>query len=174
MLCHSPDEVNDVNDIWEEALDSVGTLALLPDLHEKDVFLSRRITAESSRVFYALSIPEYIEAWLLVPGEEDLQSVFELDAPESFHIDLYRTETFQAGIRASCYVVSTSRIRYNWETTSPSGSAETLVEMQLLCAPRGCVLGLKHSGFRDAVESAWHRKMWHQSLDKLSRLMEKN
>jgi uncharacterized protein YndB with AHSA1/START domain len=163
-----------VNDIWLETPDGVGMLTMVPDLHEKDVFLSRRIEAESSRVFYALSIPEYIEAWLLVPSAEDLRSVFELDSRESFHIDVYRAETFQASIRGSCCVVSASQIRYSWETTSPSGSAETLVEMQLLCAPRGCILGLKHSGFRDAVESAWHREMWFESLKKLSRLMEKN
>jgi uncharacterized protein YndB with AHSA1/START domain len=144
------------------------------DLEERDVFLTRKIEAESSRVFYALSIPEYIEAWLLVPGEEDVQLVFEPDAPESWHMHLYRAEELQASIRGFCCVVSANRIRYSWETTAAAGTTKTLVDMQLLCAPRGCVLGLKHSGFRDAVESAWHHEMWHQSLEKLSRLMKKN
>jgi hypothetical protein len=52
-----------VNDMWQETLDSVGMLTTVPDLHEKDVFLSRRIEAESSRVFYALSIKH---SWLLL------------------------------------------------------------------------------------------------------------
>jgi uncharacterized protein YndB with AHSA1/START domain len=174
MLSSDTDEVNDVSDSWQETLNNAGMLAMVPDLEEKDVFLSRRIEAESSRVFYALSIPEYIEAWLLVPGEEELRLVFELDVPESFHIQLYRAEALQASIRGSCFAVNASQIKYRWNTTSSAGTTETLVDMRLLCAPRGCVLGLKHSGFRDAVESAWHREMWHQSLEKLSRLMKKN
>jgi hypothetical protein len=174
MLSSYADEVNNVSETLQETPNDVDMLATIPALHEQEVFLSRRIEAESSRVLYALSIPEYIEAWLLVPDAEELRLVFELLAPESFHIDLYRAEALQASIRGFCCVVSANQIQYDWKTTSSAGTVETRVDMQLLCAPRGCVLDLKHSGFRDAVQSAWHCEMWHQSLEKLCRLMKKS
>ena len=174
MLSSYTDEVIGMNEALQETLSDVEMLATIPSLQEREVFLSRRIEAESSRVLYALSLPEYIEAWLLIPDAEELRLVFELVAPESFHINLYRAEALQASIRGFCCVVSASQIRYNWKTTSSAGTAETLVDMQLLCAPRGCVLDLKHSGFSDAVESAWHWEMWHQSLEKLCKLMKKS
>jgi len=149
-------------------------MAMIPGQHERDVALSFQFKADSSRVFYALSIPEYIEAWLQAPDTDDLRFVFNQIAEETFHIDLYHGETLQAGVDGSCWVVGENQVRYIWKTTSPMGAAETLVDMKLLRGPGGCVLALKHSGLQDAAESARSRRMWQQSLERLCRLMEKN
>ena len=47
-----------------------GMIATIPGQQERDVALSFQFKADSSRVFYALSIPEYIEAWLQAPDTE--------------------------------------------------------------------------------------------------------
>ena len=153
---------------------SPGTMAMMPDAYSKDIVLSFKIEADSSRVLYALSIPEYIEAWLQAPDTDDLRFVFNQIAEETFRIDLYRGETLQARVDGSCWVVGTNQVRYVWKTTSPIGTTETLVDMKLLCGAAGCVLALKHSGFQDPEESARCSRMWHQSLERLCRLMEKN
>jgi uncharacterized protein YndB with AHSA1/START domain len=151
-----------------------GMIARITGQHERDVALSFQFRADSSRVFYALSIPEYIEAWLQAPDTDDLRFVFNQIAEETFRIDLYRGETLQASVDGTCSVVGANQVRYIWRTTSPIGTTETLVDMKLLCGTSGCVLALKHSGFDDPDESARCSRMWHQSLERLSRLMEKN
>jgi uncharacterized protein YndB with AHSA1/START domain len=154
-------------------LDS-GMIAKIPAQYERDVALSFQFKADSSRVFYALSIPEYIEAWLQAPDTEELRFVFNQVAEETFRIDLYRGETRQASVDGSCWVVGSNQVRYIWKTTSLIDTTETLVDMKLLSGSGGCVLALKHSGFNDPAESARCRRMWQQSLERLCRLVEKN
>jgi uncharacterized protein YndB with AHSA1/START domain len=130
--------------------------------------------ADSSRVMYALSIPEYIEAWLRAPNAEESQFVFSPEEQQAFRIDLYRAEALQTSVQGSCRVLSANQVRYVWKTTSSFGTHETLVDMQLRCSSGGCILALKHSGFKDAKESAWCCKMWQQSLERLCRIMARN
>jgi uncharacterized protein YndB with AHSA1/START domain len=155
-----------------------GIMARVSSQQERDVALSFQFKADSSRVFYALSIPEYIEAWLEAPNTDedtdDLRFVFNQVAEETFRIDLYRGQTLQASVDGSCWVVGENQVRYIWKTASPIAVSETVVDMKLLRGPGGCVLALKHSGLKDPVESARCRRMWQQSLERLSRLMEKN
>jgi uncharacterized protein YndB with AHSA1/START domain len=174
MLSSPANEGNDVSDTGQHTLTDSGIAATIPGLREKDIALSRMIEADSSRVFYALSIPEYIEAWLLAPDAEASQLVFELVTSETFQIDLYRAQALEASIHGFCRVVGANEVRYRWTTTSSISTTETLVDMKLLCAPEGCIIDLKHGGFEDPIESAWCYKMWHKSLDKLSTLMKRN
>ncbi len=166
--------MNGLVDTKHSALLDPGMIAAIPGQQDRDVALSFKFNADSSRVFYALSIPEYIEAWLQAPDTDELRLVFNQVGEETFRIDLYRGPSLQASIDGSCWVVGSNQVRYMWKTTSPMGTTETLVDMKLLCGSGGCVLALKHSGFRDQVESARCSRMWHQSLKRLGRIMEKN
>ena len=154
-------------------IDSAVT-ALLPGSSEQDIALSFRFKADAGRVFYALSIPEYIETWLQAPHAGGLHFVFNSVTQESFSLDLYRGESLQAIVHGLCRVVGANQVRYVWKTTGLSGTTETRVDMKLLCDAAACVLALKHSGFKDANECVWCREMWYQSLERLSRLMERN
>jgi uncharacterized protein YndB with AHSA1/START domain len=148
--------------------------ALLPGLAEEDIALSFRFNADPGRVFYALSIPEYIETWLQAPHGGGLHFVFNSVAQESFRVDLYRGESLQAIVHGLCRVVGANQVRYVWKRTGLSGTTETRVDMKLLCDAAACVVALKHSGFKDANECVWCREMWYQSLERLSRLVERN
>ena len=166
--------MNGLVDTKHSALLDPGMIAAIPGQQDRDVALSFKFNADSSRVFYALSIPEYIEAWLQAPDTDELRFVFNQVGEDTFRIDLYRGPSLQASIDGSCWVVGTNQVRYIWKTTSPMGTTETLVDMKLLSSSGGCVLALKHSGFRDQAESARCSRMWHQSLGRLGRIMEKN
>jgi len=166
--------VNGLVTTKHSALLDPGMIAAIPGQHDRDVALSFKFNADSSRVFYALSIPEYIEAWLQAPDTDELRFVFNQVGEETFRIDLYRGPSLQASIDGSCWVVGANQVRYMWKTTSPMGTTETMVDMKLLSGSGGCVLALKHSGFRDQAESSRCSRMWHQSLERLGRIMEKN
>lgn len=163
-----------MSDVEQNSLNGSGMIRMVANQRTSDVVLSHRIMADSSRVMYALSIPEYIEAWLGAPSTESLQFVFNLEGEQEFRIDLYSAEALQMSVQGSCRIVSSNQVRYTWKTTSSLGAHETLVDMQLRYSSGGCILALKHSGFKDARESAWCCKMWQQSLERLCRIMARN
>jgi uncharacterized protein YndB with AHSA1/START domain len=148
-------------------------MPLLAAQRDNDVAFSFRIRADCSRVFYAISIPEYIEAWFRLPVEEGLRFVFNPIAEQAFRIDLYRAEASLGGIYSQCDIMKANQIRYTWKTRSSIDVTNTVIEMKLLPVSRGCTLNLRHSGFRNAAENAWHTKLWELSLESLCRLMEK-
>jgi uncharacterized protein YndB with AHSA1/START domain len=158
----------------QSLLNNPEMLTMVPGQQTSDVSLAFRIEAAVSRIMFALSMPEYIEAWLQAPDTEELQFLFNSVTQDAFRIELYRAETLERSIHGLCHVVNANQVRYAWRTTSSTGATETLVDMWLRNGSGGCILGLKHSGFRDTVDSVWCRKMWNQSLGRLTRLMKKD
>jgi uncharacterized protein YndB with AHSA1/START domain len=158
----------------QKILNAPWMMTMIPTERVSDVVLSYQIEADSGRVLYALSMPEYIEAWLRAPNTDSVTFIFRPEVRDTFRIDLYRGEALQSTIRSSCRVVSSNQVRYNWKTTSPLGTTDTLVDVHLRSSSGGCILGLKHSGFKETQESIWYYEMWHQSLENLCRLMSKN
>ena len=147
-----------------------GTIAAI-QLRERDpILLSSRIEVDSRRVFYALSLAEYIEAWLRAPAQEEVL-VFGFVTPERFQIDLYREDAPRASIHGSARVVNKSQVIYSWKTISPYGITHTAVDLVLLGGMDRCVVGLKHTGFSNMRERAWHHEMWKRSMAKLSELV---
>jgi hypothetical protein len=151
-----------------------GPVMPIPNQSYRDIALSFKVQADSGRVLYALSIPEYIEAWLQIPDVSDFRFVFNPDTREAFRVDLYEKESLRACVHGTCRVVGENQVKYIWKTTSSARTTETLVNMRLKYSSAGCILRLKHSGFNDPAESAWCLKVWHQSLERLCRLMKKN
>jgi uncharacterized protein YndB with AHSA1/START domain len=162
------------NEMEQSLLNSPELLTMVPGQQASNVVLAFRIEAASSRVMYALSMPEYIEAWLQAPDSEGLQFLFDPVTQDAFRIDLYCAETLQTSIDSSCRVMSINHVRYTWRMASSTGTDETVVDIRLRDSSSGCILGLKHSGFRDTIDSAWYFTMWNQSLERLSRLMKKD
>jgi uncharacterized protein YndB with AHSA1/START domain len=158
----------------QKIMNAPWTMALTPSEQISDVVLSYQIETDSGRVLYALSIPEYIEAWLRPPETDDVRFAFSPEGREAFRIDLFRGGLPLSSVRSSCRIVSSNQVRYTWKMTSPIDTTDTRVDIHLRCSPGGCILGLKHSGFRTSEESAWYYKMWHQSLENLCRIVSKN
>jgi uncharacterized protein YndB with AHSA1/START domain len=163
-----------VIEIQQDALSQSRTMSTSQTRKKTAVSLSLRIAADRRRVIHALSIPEYMEAWLRAPDPGDLLFVFDPENHERFRICLYRAEGLHASIHGSSRVVDANRVTYIWKTTSRGRTTETLVEMQLAGGSRGCALRLKHSGLRDKAERAWHHSMWHRSLERLCRVIGAN
>jgi hypothetical protein len=158
----------------QKILNGPWLMSLTQSEQVSDVVLSYQIEADSSRVLYALSIPEYIEAWLRAPESDDMRFVFIPEGREAFRIDLYRGGVPLSSIRSSCRIVSSNQVRYTWKMDSLISTTDTRVDIHVRCSPGGCILGLKHSGFRSSEESAWYDKMWHQSIESLCRIVSKN
>jgi hypothetical protein len=155
----------------QNILGKVERLATAAGQAELDVTVSVEIEAERHRLLYALTIPEYMEAWLQIPTAETLQCFSEPKATNSFHIALNSAEVPSAGIEVFCLLLNLDRIIYLWKSTCGGGESETVVDIRIGSSLDKCAVNLSHSGFGNVEESLWHSRMWRSSLNNLCRLM---
>ena len=134
------------------------------------ILLASRIQVDAKRLFYALSLPEYMEAWVQ-PPDLDEALVFESVTRERFQIDVYREGARRASVHGSTCVTSRTQIRYVWKAIHPQGVTHTTVDLWVLGGLDRCVVGLRHCGFREVTEQAWHRRMWDRSMRRLGSLI---
>jgi uncharacterized protein YndB with AHSA1/START domain len=162
-----------MGDMRQNVLNDTAMVVRFPEQQAWDVVASTKIETDSRRVFYALSIAEYLETWLRVPDIEELKFSVDPLAHEKFRMDIYCAELLQASIQGSCLALNKDRIKYAWKKISAGSTVETVVDIQLSCGASGCMLSLRHRGFHDTLESDWHCEMWHRSLERLRGLMGK-
>ena len=146
------------------------TVATVKPLDWDAITLSSEMGVDSRRLMNALSIPEYIEAWLQPPGLDELL-VFDFLAQDRFQIDLYRSEARRASIHAYTRVLSTDQICYAWKIISPAGILHTTVDFALSCRQNRCNLSLRHAGFHTMQDQTWHTNMWRRSMMKLREIV---
>jgi uncharacterized protein YndB with AHSA1/START domain len=137
------------------------------------IFASVAIQAEVQRILYALSTPEYMEAWLQLPGAERIECHAEQRSFDRFRIDLFSANTRMTSIYGSCLLLKPNRVTYLWEKTCVGFRPRSLVEMTLVGSSNRCTLRLKHFGLPNREDQEWHSTMWQLSLNKLRLLMER-
>jgi uncharacterized protein YndB with AHSA1/START domain len=138
-----------------------------------EVFASVKIEAEVQRILYALSTPEYMEAWLHFPGAERVECHSELRSFDRFRIDMFLSNKKLASIYGSCLLSKPKRVTYLWDKDSVGISYRSVVEIHILGGPNRCALKLNHRGLSNVEDREWHSTMWQQSLSKLRILMER-
>jgi uncharacterized protein YndB with AHSA1/START domain len=138
-----------------------------------EVFASVEIEAEVQRILYALSTPEYMEAWLQLPGAERVECHSERRSFDRFRIDMFLSDKRSASIYGSCLVSRPKRVTYLWNKERVGISYRSVVEIHILAGPSRCGLKLKHRGLSNAEDREWHSTMWQQSLNKLRLLTER-
>jgi uncharacterized protein YndB with AHSA1/START domain len=137
-----------------------------------DVRISVAIQAEWQRIFHALAVPEYMDAWLTMSGIDRLEC-----RPEQGHADSFRIDFSTAGapsktVFGTCIRTRPDEISYLWEKALSDSTARSLVKMRLRRGPRRCSLHLIHQGLWGQKECEWYSVMWQRSLEKLRALME--
>ena len=138
-----------------------------------EIFASVEIQAEVQRILYALSTPEYMEAWLQLPGADRIQCHSEQRSFDRFRIDMFSSNTMILSVHGRCLLSKPNRVTYLWEKNCVGLRPRSLVEISLLGGPNRCTLKLEHRGLSNEGDREWHSMMWQLSLNKLSILMER-
>jgi Activator of Hsp90 ATPase homolog 1-like protein len=137
-----------------------------------DVLASVQIETEIARDLYALTVPEYLEAWLQFPEVDRIECHAERRSYHRFRIDLFSSGTLSGRISASCFISKPNKIRYVFERRQPGRRSESIAEMRLYSRQGICSLDLRHTGLCAHKESTWYSTAWHYSLNRLSKLVE--
>jgi len=150
-------------------------LSLAPDPPTHfGIFKSIHVDADAGRISRALTEPEYLEAWIAIPGA----------APGSFtrassHNNGYRLDHYVAlyfghrsalTIEGSFHFCHLRKIRLLWRKTSNTLCAESVVDFRVRGNFASSVVELRHTALASADEQVWHEELWRHSLQKLALL----
>lgn len=136
------------------------------------IHVSTEIAAAQRCLFYALTLPEYLEAWLHMPDTTTVH-VTPSDCPDELRLDLYRFVQHVGSIFVRFQARSEDSIRLGWRSFTDVNAWSTSVQVTLRGKRRSCTLDLTHSGFCSVEERRWYDAMWTRSLADLSRLMSR-
>ena len=139
----------------------------LPEI-SSTIHASKSIRTERQRLFQALTLPEYVEAWLIIPGVRHGSSMVTAHQ-NGFSIRCVDAEEGPISIRCSYQAHRRSRLLVDWKYQAPSIMNVSLVEIRLLGDFERTTLELIHFGLQESVVS-WHKQLWNASLAQLSKL----
>ena len=137
-----------------------------------DVHLSAEISAAQRCLFYALTLPEYLEAWLHMPDDSTVHASVS-NSPDELRFDRYSSRRHVGTIVARLHAMSQDSISFAWRNDRDRNAPSTAVHVTLRGKKGACTLDLTHSGFRTEEERRWHDAMWTCSLRDLNHLMRR-
>jgi len=132
-----------------------------------DFWVHLLIPANIHSIFYALTEPEYIEAWLRAPG---FRSVSVLSAGSGYSIQFQSDEASLIEVRGSWLSRQPRQIALTWNRNDEAMHVESTVSMEVQETSGRTLLHLYHYGFNTSRQSLWHGELWSSSVLRLARL----
>ena len=130
------------------------------------VAVSTIVNADRARIFQALTVAEYMEAWLCFPGSAETSASVSRDG-SGYRIERRGSE---ACICGAWLTMRRGRLLFTWQCGGRETSPESLVLIRLYGEFARTRVCLHHVGLDSAKERAWHLELWTASLNKLSAL----
>ena len=130
------------------------------------------VNADRRRIFQVLTIAEYMETWLQVPGCHKESPIHVASDPKGFHVQ-YIDETGSPTVLVGSYqTYRTSKTNVLWHRKGAFESRPSFVKIRLDGDFERTTLTLTHSGLHSEEDRHWHAQLWERSLQKLSSLFE--
>ena len=141
--------------------------------HDKcsTVHVGRSISAERQRVFLALTVPEYMETWLVIPGAAQGRVMVARDT-DSFSVYCLNGDGHST-IRCSYRTCNSDKLLFLWRHDAVLSTHPSLVTIRLMGEFERTNLELIHTGL-DQSMLGWHQELWDTSLARLSSLFYGN
>lgn len=128
---------------------------------------SAAFNAASSRLFYALTIPEYIETWLTPPDADDVRCMGNPAAGEPLSIEMRRDRHVTANIFADYRGISAQDLNIRWYVQSRTRDYTSQLRVSIRTIRADALLRIRHSGFAHPDDWRWHQELWGLSLAKM-------
>jgi uncharacterized protein YndB with AHSA1/START domain len=145
-----------------------------PETVERHIVLNVTVSADKRRLFDALTLPEYREAWLVVPGSHSHCYTVVSETGGAFRLDHFAEGGLEFSIAGAYRVCRRSKMAFTWRKSNATSlhvsAPETLVTIRLQGAFSDTTVSLDHSGHFSPTEYRWHSEMWSLSLNKLRAL----
>jgi uncharacterized protein YndB with AHSA1/START domain len=128
------------------------------------------VAADKVRIFQALTVPEYIETWLAVPGPNpQLLHAFS-PAPNEYRIDYRASDGWAQRISGHYRALRRSKLIFTWTKDGWPRSQSSLVWLRLIGDFSRTIVSVHHIALPSKEEQVWHQQLWDSSLKRLSSL----
>jgi hypothetical protein len=130
------------------------------------------LNADRRRIFQVLTISEYMETWISIPGCQPDCPVFVTSDPTAFYVRYRDERGAQSALVGLYQTYRTSKTNILWRRTGVPESDTSLVRIRLNGDFERTTLSLNHSGLNSHEERDWHSQLWARSLQRLTSLFE--
>jgi uncharacterized protein YndB with AHSA1/START domain len=139
-------------------------------LHPWHIAMTVSVNAERHRLFQALTLPEYIEAWMRVPGIRGDQQITVTCAQESYRVLCRGSDASEVCITGVYRVSRRSKMIFTWKKGTAPNASPSLVTIRLLGDFARTTVRLSHCGLASKAEYLWHQAFWGNSMGRLRSL----
>lgn len=146
----------------------------LAQVRETDcaIFKAIKVDADANRISRALTMPEYLEAWICVPDAAPGSLTLASPEENGYRLDHYSVDRGRFSI-TGCYLFCHLRkMRLFWRKTSKAFCAESVVDFRLRGNFGSSVVELRHTELGSQDEYIWYETLWRRSLEKLASLFK--
>lgn len=153
---------------------------ILPAL-ESDwaIALSITVDADARRISQALTEPEYLEAWIVMPNHSPDQSpdhskdswVVASKKTNGYRLDQCRAGRVISSVMGTFLFCHQRKMRLLWLSLSRNDQAASLVDFRIRGNFASSVLELRHTAIRSSNEFHWHQELWRASLERLASVL---
>lgn len=133
-----------------------------------EVKATQSVNADRNRIFQALTLPEYIDAWFAAPGSVPGSTSVTM-GPDCFLISFGRVEGGLERFVGSFKVLRKSKVQFSWKRDNFMEADLSLVKVRLQGDFGRTTVQLSHVGL-ERIEAQWYRDLWNASLERLARL----
>ncbi|MGD1063209.1 MAG: hypothetical protein ABR860_08100 [Terracidiphilus sp.] len=149
------------------------SLAPVRETHST-IFKAISVNADAHRISRALTVPEYLEAWISIPCAAPGSYTLVSSQDNGYRLDYYSAhdsaQRSALTIKGSFLFCHLRKIRLFWRKTSNALCADSVVDFRLRGNFGSSVVELRHTALASADEHAWHEALWRGSLEKLALL----
>ncbi len=129
------------------------------------------LNADVRRIFQMLTVPEYVEAWASLPGNDQDASVAASRSGNDYRLDFYSGEGVKASISGSFIVCRQRKMLFTWLNMGISPGF-SMVDIRLRGNFGSSILELQHTDIASAAEYFWQMTVWRASFEKLVQLVK--
>jgi hypothetical protein len=155
----------------EQAAQELHPCALASSSEDWTVFLSIGVDADARRISQALTEPEYLEAWITMPGQGEESSIVATKNANGYRLDQYCAGCAIASFVGSFLFCHQRKMRLSWLDTARPDVAESVVDFRIRGNFGGSILELRHMALQSAGDFLWHQQLWSASLPRLASIL---
>ena len=136
-----------------------------------NIAMSIGVNADAQRIYHALTVPEYLEAWICIPDQPPGSQLVAREHANGYRLDHSSAGRIVASIHGSYLFRHRRKMRLFWRTIRGPACAESLVDFRLRGNFGSSILELRQTVLTSAEDHLWHRRLWQGSLQTLASLL---
>lgn len=140
------------------------------ELSRWTINLQYSVAADTQRIFNALTVPEYIEAWICVPGCNPECRNVTCWVSRGFEIAHHCNPGAKGKISGTYISFLKRKLSFSWRPAWAPNAHASLVDIRLYGDFEKSTLRLRHFGLESEEEFNWHLSLWSVSVARLCRL----